>query len=324
MNAKISDICKATGLSIGTVSEALKGKTRVAEKTRKRVQEVAKQLNYVPSNLGRALQAQRSSLMGYFCIDITMSILGNAFHETTYAATENDYGILFQAPKHSFASEIDSINFLLTKNVECIITSGCEPETWAYLLKLKNKNIPVIATACYSPIPEIPYVVTDDYMGGKIAANYLLEMQHKNMVFFQPNRPQNLREDGFKDTLMENGIRPFETCNSVDQLIQTCLRASSNRITAIFAYCDFDALIAKHTVEKLGLRIPEDISIIGFDNSTISSIEEINLSTFAQSTRTIGKQTIENAIKLIKGKNVDSVLVPPTFIKRDSTALCSA
>jgi LacI family transcriptional regulator len=122
---------------------------------------------------------------------------------------------------------------------------------------------------------------------------------------------------------MENGIRPFETCNSVDQLIQTCSRASSNRVTAIFAYCDFDALIAKHTVEKLGLRIPEDISIIGFDNSTISSIEEINLSTFAQSTRTIGKQTIENAIKLIKGKTVDSVLVPPTLIKRDSTALCS-
>ncbi|MDD5597073.1 MAG: LacI family DNA-binding transcriptional regulator [Victivallaceae bacterium] len=322
MNAKIKDICRVTGLSVGTVCEALNGKPRVAEKTRNRVREVAEQLNYRPNNLGRALQSRKSSLLGYFCIDITVSILAGVLHELTFAATLKGYGILFQTPLYSSESEIDRIDFLLSKNVECIITSGCELATWEYLRKIKKQGIPVVGASCYSMFPEIPYVVTDDYLGGEMAANCLLGLKHRRMAFFSFNRPPNYREPSFKETLRKKGISSCVSCYSVEQLAALCAAPPAERISAIFAYCDDDALIAKRTVEKSGLRVPDDVSLIGFDDSMNSRLEEINLSTFAHATETIGKETINSALKEINHEAAESVLVPPFLKLRKTTASC--
>ncbi|MFA6715259.1 MAG: LacI family DNA-binding transcriptional regulator [Victivallaceae bacterium] len=322
MNAKIKDICLATGLSVGTVCEALNGKPRVAEKTRKRVREVAEQLNYRPNNLGRALQSRRSSLLGYFCIDITVSFLAEVLHELTFAATAKGYGILFQTPLYSSESEIDRIDFLLSKNVECIITSGCEPATWEYLRKIKKRGIPVIGTSCYSMFPEIPYVVTDDYLGGETAANCLLDLKHRKMAFFSLDRLPNYREPGFKETLQKKGIGSCVSCHSVDRLAALCAAPPVERISAIFAYCDEDALIAKRTVEKSGLRVPDDVSIIGFDDSLNSRLEEVNLSTLAHATKTIGTETINSVLKEINRESTESILIPPILKLRKSTRNC--
>jgi DNA-binding LacI/PurR family transcriptional regulator len=316
----IKDIAKVTGLSLGTVSEALKGKHRVAAKTRELVQKVAKELNYIPNNLGRALQSQRSSLLGYFLIDITKSFFVDILQEITFAATLEDFAILFQTPEKSSTSEIDKIELFLKKSAEGIITSGCEPATWKYLLSLKNSGIPVVASSCYSPYADIPSVTTDDYLGGQLAAEYLVGLGHRNMVYFNPSRSSSHRDEGFNATLTKFGMPPLNICTSLDDLAFHCTREPGKRVTAVFAYCDTAGLEAMRLVQGMGLNVPNEVSIIGFDDDAVSALQEINMTSLAHPKKLIGKNTVKNILKQINGEKADSVLMAPTLKVRGSTA----
>jgi DNA-binding LacI/PurR family transcriptional regulator len=142
------------------------------------------------------------------------------------------------------------------------------------------------------------------------------------MAFFSLDRLPNYREPGFKETLQKKGIGSCVSCHSVDRLAALCAAPPVERISAIFAYCDEDALIAKRTVEKSGLRVPDDVSIIGFDDSLNSRLEEVNLSTLAHATKTIGTETINSVLKEINRESTESILIPPILKLRKSTRNC--
>jgi len=318
MPVTIKTIAEKTGLSLGTVSQALRDSGQTSEKTRKRVRAAAEKLGYVPSDIGRALQAGKSSFIGYFLADITMTYYVDIMQGLASAASENGYGILFVSPSFDPEEQIRQIKFLEKKRVEGIITSGCEPETWRYLEKLHERGFPIVVSENIAPT-KITTVKTDDFEGGRMAAAHFYGLGHKKMLYFNSKALFNLRLDGFQHELKQCGLSPAIECWSKDQLF-TILK-TNDRPTAVFAYGDLDAMLVRTVAAELNLGIPEDLSLIGFDDCVYSSFPEITLTTLKPQKQEIGRKSFQMLLKMIRGENIENcVLFKPELIIRKSTA----
>jgi len=318
MPVTIKTIAEITGLSLGTVSQALRDNNQTSEKTRAKVRAAAEKLGYVPSDIGRALQAGKSFLIGYFLADITMTYYVEIMQGLARAASENGYGVLFVSPSFDPEDQIKQIKFLEKKKVEGIITSGCEPEAWRYLEKLHEREFPVVVSENIAPT-KITMVKTDDFEGGRMAAAHLAELGHKKMLYFNPQKAYNLRKEGFQQELRDRKLPAAFECQDENEL-RSILR-NSERPTAIFAYCDIDAMRIRAIAFEIKLRIPEDLSLIGFDDDVYSSFPDVALSTLRPQKQEVGRKSFQVLLKIIKeGDLENSVLLKPGLIIRKTTA----
>lgn len=318
MPVSIKTIAEETGFSLGTVSQALRDSNQTSAKTRAKVRAVAERLGYVPSDIGRALQAGKSFLMGYFNADITATYYVDVMKGLADTASENGYGIIFTSPSFDPQDQIRQIRFLEKKGVEGIVTSGCEPDTWNYLLKLLKNNFYIVSTDSCGP-DEIPSVKVDDFEGGRMAAAHLAGLGHRNMLYFNPRRAYNLRREGFQQELKDRTFPAAFECSGENELYS--ILRNSERPSAIFAYCDLDAMKVKTTASELKLRIPEDISLIGFDDDTYSAFPDISLTTLKPEKQRIGREAMQMLLKMIcKEKTETCLLLKPELIIRKSTA----
>jgi|GEM_PF-2606401 len=322
MPVTIKTIAEETGLSLGTVSQALRDSNQTSAKTRAKVRAVAEKLGYVPSDIGRALQAGKSFLIGYFNADITATYYVEVMKGLASTASENGYGILFASPSFDPQDQIRQIKFLEKKGVEGIVTSGCEPDVWPYLVRLAAKGLPVIVSDNYGP-DGIPSVKIDDFEGGRIAAEHLTGLGHRNTLYFNPRKAYNLRREGFQQELKTRHLPLAFECQDEGEL-RTILR-NSERPTAVFAYCDLDAIRVKTIASELNLRIPEDFSLIGFDDDVYSSFPDVAITTLRPLKQEIGRESMNMLLEIINGeKTKTNCLLKPELIIRKSTAASAA
>lgn len=322
MTVTIKDIAEKTSLSVGTVSQALRNDPRIAESTRDKVMKASQEMGYVLSDFGRALRAGKSYMLGYFLSDISKSFYGNIMKGIAEEATKNKYGILFVAPPCDSESEISQIKYFEQKRVEGIIISGCEPETWDYLDNLNKNGLPVVLCGNYTPKSNITEVVTDDFLGGQLAAEHLIKLGHKNMIYYNPKKLFNYRLNGFLDALQNEGLPPPVICESQESLKMTLIQ--KNRPTALFAYSDFNAVEAIEIAKSIKLKVPADISVIGYDDNIYSSFNSINMTTLRQQKNEIGRMSVINILKKINGEKIKSTLLKPELIIRGSTSALKA
>lgn len=319
MSVTIRMIAKKMALAIGTVSQALRNDSRIAESTRAEVIRVANEMGYVPSDLGRALSSGKSCMVGYFLSDITKSFYGNIMKGISEEATRNKYGVLFTAPSNTVEGEVNQIKYFEQKRVEGIIISGCEPETWNYLDKLNRNGIPVIVSGNYTKKKGIEEIVTDDFSGGKIAANHLIGLGHTRMAYYNSTGLFNYRQNGFFDEIKKRKMLPPLICESKDALQK--LLTQKNRPTAVLAYKDLDAVDVIDIAEFVGLRVPDDLSVIGYNDDVYSSFKKIGLTTLGQQKDEIGRLSFINLLRKINGEKIRNILLKPELIIRSSTSI---
>jgi len=318
MPVTIKMIAKEMRLAVGTVSQGLRNDPRIAEATKRRVVQTAHEMGYVLSDFGRALKSGKSNIIGYFLIDITKSFYADIMKGIAREATSNNYGVLFSAPLQEYANEIAQIKYFEQKRVEGIIISGCEPETWEYLERLNKNGIPVIVCGDYTKKSNIEEVVTDDFTGGQIAAEHFINLGHQKMAYYNPEKKFNYRLNGFTDTVINTKLPSPVVCDSKDGLKKSLSQA--NRPTAIFAYKDLDALEVMEIANSIGLKVPEELSVIGYDDDAYSAFKSINLTTLRQQKNEIGKLSVVNLLKKINGEKIKTTLLKPELIIRGSTS----
>jgi len=318
MPVTIKMIAKEMGLAVGTVSQGLRNDPRIAGETKRRVVQTAQEMGYVLSDFGRALKSGKSNIIGYFLIDITKSFYADIMKGIAREATSNNYGVLFAAPLQEYANEIAQIKYFEQKRVEGIIISGCEPETWEYLERLNKNGIPVIVCGDYTKKSNIEEVATDDFMGGQIAAEHFINLGHRKMAYYNPEKNFNYRLNGFIDTVVNKKLPSPAVCDSRDVLKK--LLCQADRPTAIFAYKDLDALEVIEIANSIGLKVPEELSVIGYDDDVYSSFKSINLTTLRQQKNEIGKLSVANLLKKINGEKIKTTLLKPELIIRGSTS----
>ena len=329
----IYDIARATGYSAPTVSRALTGTGKLTEETRKKIIAAANEMGYEPNSIARSLSTKRTNLIGIIYDDVQMSrgfthplfsgVL-NTFRETV---EKQGYDIIFLS-RHFKMSYLAHARYRAVEGVAII-----NPETGQYdnYEDFAASDIPCVSTSAI--IPGICSVLSKNEEAGYTAAKYLVAMGHKKIAYLSgPYDSYSTsaleRYKGFSRGLEECGQKIdesyFEKC---DTWADTSGRAGFARlyerhsdITAVFSSSDLLARGIIQYANENNISLPDDLSVIGFDDDSASSFITPSLTTFRQKSADIAKMASELLINAINGKPIkeDLVRIPADFIVRNS------
>lgn len=329
MKVTIYDVAKKANVSIATVSKVVNNTGRISDKTRKKVKDVMTELNYRPNILASALMGKQTKTIGLLIPDLVNPFFAELARSIEDRGHELDYNLVICNTDYDSDKEYNYLSLLKQKQVDgFILASGFEKLD--KVEQLIQEAIPVVIVARDFPMFPVNAVSLDDFMGGYLAAEHLAELGHKEIGVVARDLYSNReRIRGFTYALAERGlsINPkFPYVNELDHIkagreMMDFYSNSDNQPTAIFACNDLLAAGLMQRAKELGLGIPDDLSVIGFDNTSILSIIEPPLTTIAQPIQGMGKEVMDLIISIIKGDRVDKsrITMLPSLVIRNST-----
>jgi len=334
----IRDVARLSGVSVTTTSVVLNNSNRpVNAVTRARVLEVAQRLGYHPNAIARGLVRRRSHILGvrFGWVEpaiITNPYAGGVLQGVIDAASYAGYRILLHTEVRTEGSSADDPNSVSSyrdgvSDGLVIIAPLTDSPVMSALVKL---GLPLVAVSYPSEPLGIASVDVDNRAGAVLAARHLLALGHTRIAHIMGN--YNLqsvpeRRDGFLAALSEAGIVPpknYIAAASYDPrsgyAVASRLLSLPDRPTAIFAGSDELALGVMEAARARGLRVPEDLSVIGFDDTQVARLASPPLTTVKQPLREMGAVALRTALRLAAGETVDShhVELATTLIVRDS------
>ncbi|WP_123041980.1 LacI family DNA-binding transcriptional regulator [Cohnella candidum] len=331
----IKDIAKKAGVSITTVSRALNGYDDVNETTRRKVTELAQQMGYSPNMAARSLIMKKTKTLGLLLSGITRnSAKDNIAFEVLCGmndrAGELNYDlVLFSTTPQK--QKVKSYKALChERGVDGVIIMGIRLDD-PYLNEIITSDIACVLIDIPLKGPQVGFATSDNVGGAYRATRHLLENGHRNIGFINGHSQAHVsiqRLDGFKQALAEAGLSLDDSLLldgsfSEEGGKEAAYQLLSKRpdVTAIFCASDLMALGAMQAVRGLGLRIPEDISIIGFDNINVTEYSTPALTTVHQNKYELGYHSAQMLIDLLEGRNVQTQLTLPTeLVRRGSVA----
>lgn len=320
MSITIKELADYLGLSIGTISRALNDDPKIAESTRKKVKELASKLEYVPSSLGRGLQSRKSFLLGYLVSNIRDSFYNEILQGIAQEAQRRGYGLLVGVTENNTASELEQLRFFREKSVDGIIISNYTKETIPTIIRLREAGLPIVICDFETFDPSIPVIVLDEYRAMQLLIDYLTDLRHRQFVFYyQLNSNSMKRYATISDLLHQKGLPKPYLCSGKAHLME--LINQFDPPTAIISYSDLFAIEAIQAITELGIKIPEELSVTGFDDLLYAQWPPYNLTTIYQPKTRIGELSAATLIEMITTKQ--TVLpepIEPQLIIRNSCA----
>ena len=309
---QLKKFAEMLGVSRATVSLAMNNSPLVAEATKKRIQEAARRFGYFPSPQGRALRRGRSELLGCILPNLNNSFFATIFCGISRKCTETGYALLSMHVEKATDSALP-VRRMLEHGVEGIIfLASPKGDEWHKLLK--QRNIPAILYD--APVtPGFPVVMSDDLSGGKMAMEHLLARGHRH-ILCSARRPARLQGNRYAAQAYPDArIVTFDAADSVPELL-----GKHPEITAVTAYSDDEAIEIMRILKKTGRRVPEDISLIGFDNMPYSAWEEFGLTTVSQAQYHTGTVLCEELLRRIAGQQPfpECISLPLELIERQT------
>lgn len=318
----IYDLAADLKISTTTVWRALQNQTRVSARTRERVLERAKAINYAPSLVAQNLADGRTRTLGIIVPMTCHPVFSALIENVETVAFERDYNIILCDARLDIAREAEYARMLLRRRVEGVIVVPFSKRSlqWdTHLVELEKHNIPVVLLEHELPGNRFAKVVADNFEAARAMTRHLLDLGHKRIAFaFHPFQERDLvgreRLAGFtramadagpgrKATLLldacEFGKRQALHYNR--EVIADCF-SRKDRPTALFAGMDMLAIRAMETLRELDLQIPRDVAVAGFDNVEFSPFTQPPLTTVQQPTEEMGRLAAEMLFDCIEGK----------------------
>jgi DNA-binding LacI/PurR family transcriptional regulator len=326
----IRNVAERAEVSISTVSRVVTGNRPVRPDIRERVLQAIKELGYRPNYLARALRVRSSSMLGMIVPDNSNPFYAEVARAIEDAGFAAGYSVILCNTDLSDEKQQAYIDVLLSHKVEGVILINMNPVTLPNLERLLDEHIPVVLANNDIPIPVADQVIVDDYQGGYLAGQYLLRQNHRRIgciTFDRSYERTPVRIVGFRQALAEANITlSDELCVAGNgryddgyQATQTLIRRHPD-LTAMFVFNDLMALGAMNALRAEAKRVPEDVSIIGYDNIFYSSTFEPALTTIAQPIATIGQECITRLLERIEqpDKPPVQITLPVELIERAS------
>ena len=329
MRVTIKDIAREAGVSVTTVSRVLNNKADVSDKTREKVLKIIDRLNYNPNSIARGLVMNKTYTIGLIVPDIS-----NAFFAEIAKAIEDElreygYSVIFFNTDNDKDREKESIDLLRSKQVDGLI-GACSHDSKDEVLALGKAGFPIVQIDRLVDDSQIPSVIIDNILSGYEATEYLIKKGHRRIAHITGALDTNTgirQAEGYRKALQEYGIEIDEELVMEGDFSQESgylamkeILERNKDLTAVFAGNDMMALGAYRAIYAAGLKIPEDISIIGHDDFTLASLVSPALTTMQQPIYKIGKVAASLLIDIIKGKkNKEGLIVVNTsLIERSS------
>lgn len=329
----IRDIAKAANYSLATVSRAFDEDSSINEKTRQEILRAANRLNYSPNRAASALRSGRTNIIGVVVPEIDRSFFASVVKGIEVECQRRGYNILICQSHESLDKEKEVLQTLLRLQVDgVIISASMETHTAEFLRQLKDNGIAVTFFDRVIEMPEVSSVVLNDFNGGYKATNHLIERGRQRILHIGGDQRLQIfkqRKEGYLNALIQAGlIIPNDQvieCRLEPQEVGSLLSPvihSDKRPDAIFASNDYLALAAIQFLQKLGLKIPEDIAVVGFGNSSFTELVNPSITSIDQQSYQMGLTAAKVLIDEKKAKDefvhLQSVLEPKLFIRESS------
>lgn len=324
--ASIRDIARRAGTSIATVSRVINGSGYVSAEMRGRIEAAVRDLDYRPNAGARAMRSGSSRMVGVLLPALDVHFFGILAHTVEQALFARGYQALICSTAESPAHEAAYVGAMLAQQVDGVILASVSSDAGG-VAKLRAAGVPIVAVD--RALPDVPAVAVDHHAGGRMLARHLMELGHRSVgVVGAPGHsaPVQQRLAGITAELAAAGLAPaavrlgpehgFEACRGLaDALLE------EGRPTAIIGTTDMAAIGALHAAVARGLRVPEDLSVIGFDDLPAARYTIPQLTTVAQPVREIGQAAVDALVALMKGQPAPPApLLPLRLVERGTTA----
>lgn len=332
-NVTIKDVAREANVSTATISYVLNGKESISEETKNRVYAAMEKLNYIPNLSARGLVKKTSKLIGVVIPQTepgSKLMFSNTFYSEIMSSIEyharlRGYHVLISA------TDANESYFALAKqrNLDGIIIIGAYPD--GFYMEVKKTQIPIVLIDSYFSDHYFHSIRINDQYGGYLATKYLLDMGHREIAIFtgmiKEGGVVKKRYDGYLDALREYGIKPdpkkvFEGFMDFESGLINAqkLVESKSKATAVFCIADILAIGAIKGFIKKGVKIPDDISIIGFDNLAISEYIMPGLTTIKQDIWGKGKEAVNLLFNSMSGTSntKQETILPISVVERES------
>jgi len=329
MAVTIKDIARLAGVSTTTISKIINGKDKdISQKTKDKVNSIIAEYNYVPNNVARSMITKKSRTIGLIIPDVRNPFFTDLVRGVEDVAESNDYNVFFCNTDEKFDKEIKSINAMAEKMVDGIIIvpsvhRSVEDE------RKTNIKIPMVTIdrkAHYKNI--ISSVATNNYVGAYEAVKYLIKNGHKKIAFISGPidiLPSIERKRGFMDACHDNQIKITDEDIYIGQFDiswgDQVIEKMDLKYTAFFCGNDLIAAGVIRTLNKKGILVPEDVSVIGFDDIYLARCIHPELTTVRQESYKIGSTAAEILINFLekKGEKISNITLDSNLIIREST-----
>jgi LacI family transcriptional regulator len=329
----IKDIANAVGVSCTTVSNVIHGRAgRVSAETITRINEAIDKLGYVPNMSARSLVSSSSMVIGmisHLKTNTKETIIEDPFHSAFIGSIEktlreNGYYLMVRAVE----TTADLLAFLRNWNVDGLFFTGVFEDE--FFEALNELNIPIVLIDSYVPESNMCNVGLEDYNGGYTATRYLIEKGHKQIAFASPTiKTRGVVSErflGYKQALSEANLTfrsdlVFEQELDTETTISLGRRlAARNDVTAVFATADILAAGIMAGIQQSGKKVPDDISVIGFDDINLCRLTSPTLTTIHQDAPYKGKLAVNFLIDLLEKNPLNNreIILPIHLVERDS------
>lgn len=323
----IYDIAKELNFSVATVSRALRDDPVVKPKTKKKVLDLAEKRGYRTNYFASSLRNRKTHTIGVIMHELNSHFMVSVLAGIEKVLSETDYDIIIAHSGESGLKEISNANNLFHKRVDGVIASlAYDTPNLTHFDQFTAKNIPVIFFDRVEENSSGTKVIINNFNAGYIATKHLIDQGCTRIIHMTGNLTRNVyfnRLEGFKAALKEHNIRFKENYLIVNDLQKKASVEAAKHIAkmnplpdGIFVTNDISAAIMMQTFKEIGIRIPEDIAVVGFNNDIVSTIVEPNLTTINYPGINMGEVAARNLVNHLKG-NGDIKLTSSIVIKSD-------
>jgi LacI family transcriptional regulator, repressor for deo operon, udp, cdd, tsx, nupC, and nupG len=326
----IKEVAAAANVSVATVSRTLQSPDIVSDRTRRRVHEAITRLGYTPNAQARNLRTSRTRLVIAMVPDIANPFFSEVIRGIEHVAHENQYSVLLGDTQYSLDREQAYADMIVARQADGLIT--LLPRVPKITLE---GRLPVVNACEYVTDRSITSVFVDNVSAASTAVNHLLALGHRNIAFISGPKPSPIcidREKGYEIALRDAGLRINRSLIAIgDFSVESGARAAENllaqrqKFTAIFCSNDEMAIGAIGTLKSHGMRVPQEVSIVGFDDIRFARYTDPPLTTIAQPKNQLGREAMSLLLEILGGAGPPPRrrVLPTDLVVRGSTARCA-
>lgn len=327
----IREVAAAAGVSVGTVSNVLNSPDLVAGSTRERVELAMRELGFVRNGLAHQLRAGRSATVGAVVLDLANPFFTEVNRSVEDRLAEDDCVLIVCSTDENIDKEARYLRLLEEQGVRGILITPADPGS-ERIAQIRARGLPVVLMDCPSPIPEMCSVAVDDVQGGELAAGHLIARGHRRIAYF--NGPHTIRQCADRSLGMRNALRGAGL-DPARQLLEVTLNgnvtaegavahlekvlADPDVPSAIACVNDVVALGALRGLRQRGIRVPDEMAVIGYDDVPFAAELYTPLTTIRQPKQQLGRAAAELLLDEADPDHVHrQIVLRPELVVRSS------
>src|SRR5438874_2532224 len=330
MSVSIYDIAKKARVAPSTVSRALEDHPRIGAETKKRIQALAQEMGYIPSTVAKSLAANKTWTIGMVLATISDPFMGRVVEGVEQAAIEAGFNVFVSTSQNDRQREMAVIKMLQRRRVDGIIIIASHLFE-QYPRFFDRSRIPIVVINEQQPGENMHFVMVDDVHGARLAVEHFLALGHRRIGYVGvTNRPKSnqYRLKGYQDALEAAGIALDPTLIFTSNTIEDHAKRGEASLepllaagaTAVFCFNDTTAMGLLAACYRHGISVPDNLSVVGFDDIYMASYTMPPLTTIRQPRFELGQRAMQMMLNFLDGKEPENQIVPTELVVRQTTA----